>query len=377
MEHVRERVRVGGDRHHAVRRLAFEQQPRVRALGVGLGERRLEREAARAQELRRGAEHGRALRPVQVEAARIVARLQAEALEAHALERRVVGEVQRFAASGRCAGRGAAAAPTWPRARSRRRGRRGRRRPRSRCAGTRRPRRSRTWRLRSASRTARCAPAGTMRSGSRARPPAACRSRRAGLRAAPASATARRSATPAAAGRRRRRRPAEPSRRRRPAPPGPGRSRCPPPRSGPHAGPAPPRDVSPREPASSARADVRRRPRSVSATHPSAVTTPAAAPVARDAGDACRRSCPVPTASTQNVRIAQSSPAAYAHAATVPSAAPATASAPPSRSRPRRTRPGVKPTARSRPTSRRRCSTPKRKNSAVRSSADPTRNELK
>ena len=87
MQHVLERVGIGDRGHGAVSGQAVEQQPRVRALGVGGGERGGEGESSFAHERGRDAQHPRALRPVEVEAAGLVARQQAEAGERHAGER--------------------------------------------------------------------------------------------------------------------------------------------------------------------------------------------------------------------------------------------------------------------------------------------------
>jgi hypothetical protein len=73
--------------------------PRVGSLRVGLRERRREREAIALDEAARGRDDRRIRRPIQIEAARIVARAHAEAGEAR---RRDVGRLneQRRAAVG-------------------------------------------------------------------------------------------------------------------------------------------------------------------------------------------------------------------------------------------------------------------------------------
>ena len=60
----------------------LQQQPGIRALGVGRGARALKRKAALGQERIGRRENPRVLRLVQIQAARIVAREQAERLEA-------------------------------------------------------------------------------------------------------------------------------------------------------------------------------------------------------------------------------------------------------------------------------------------------------
>ena len=75
VQHVCERAGVGDHRDGPPwRPRALEQQPRVRALLVRLGQAALEGEAALAQEGGRRGDHGRASGRVEVQAARVVAR---------------------------------------------------------------------------------------------------------------------------------------------------------------------------------------------------------------------------------------------------------------------------------------------------------------
>ena len=82
VQNVGQRVRVRDDRHRLVVRLAEQQQPWIRALGVGRGQRARRSETAPASAKRAAdAEDSRAGRLVEIQAARIVAGPHAKRLD--------------------------------------------------------------------------------------------------------------------------------------------------------------------------------------------------------------------------------------------------------------------------------------------------------
>ena len=86
MEHVGHGVRIGDDRHGAVRLGALQQQPGVRRLSVGRGQRGLEHKPPLRDEAVARREYARIPWLIQVQAARVVSGQQPERLERHAFQ---------------------------------------------------------------------------------------------------------------------------------------------------------------------------------------------------------------------------------------------------------------------------------------------------
>jgi hypothetical protein len=99
VQHVRHRVGVGDNGNRAVGIRTMQEEPRVGALGVGCRERVLEREAPLRQERLPRRQDPWISRLVQIQAARIVPRQQAERLDRHRFAD--IGEVERRASLAR------------------------------------------------------------------------------------------------------------------------------------------------------------------------------------------------------------------------------------------------------------------------------------